>query len=696
MERIVVAVALALAGAAAGSQIAGLYIGREAVLAIVGAALGAALLGLIPRRRWHVVVTAAALGGVLFGLSRWLPGPGTLTDSLTHAGARLLTSATPVPSRVDTLALPVAATWLAVSAGSALTRGRRPGAAALPLVALAATMLVLAGPHAGTNYRRTAVLVAALALLLVVVRPLPAYTRRAVPRLLRLARAVAVAVALAGGTLLLTPPLLTGVTAAPPDLRAYVVAPVQAPPQTHPLSLVGRWGVHPEQPLLRVTANRPVTLRWAVLGDFDGTSWLPATTYRAAGGERGGVRDSGIAADDVHAEITVAELSGTWLPVPDGLRRVEGVAIAVDEASGAVAVTDGLRPGLAYAVDAAVPAPTPAQLATAQLPRSAEFDRYRELPSGNTGRIPELALTAAGDGLPYAQALNLARWLKTTYRYDPRAPGGSGYPSIVRFLTGAPAAGGGRGTSEQFATAYAVLARALGIPARVVVGFTAATGTGPVTVTAADARAWPEIYLEPVGWVAIDVTAPPVTSTTAPSASPRPSLSAVPEDSADPGADPSAAPDVEIMTPEAEPADGVRGSWLWLARITAVFPLGFAVVALLRIRRSRTRLAVAGDAERVRGAWAELRDGARLGGVPLRTHWTATEVVAAVSDAVQVEPRDDLAQAVNRAEFAEPEADLAAGPAVAQATDLIHRVRRKANRRRRLFWWLDPRPLWWR
>ncbi|MEV6966319.1 transglutaminase domain-containing protein [Hamadaea sp. NPDC051192] len=696
MERLVIALTLAVAGTVAGGQIAGLYAGGEALIALAATSAGAALLGLIPRRRWHILAAAVGLEAVLIGLHRWLPGPISLTDSVTHAGARLLTSASPVPSRVDTLALPVVATWLAVSAASALARGRRPGAAALPLVALATAMLVLAGPQAGTNYRRTAVLIAALALLLVVLRPVPAHTRRAVPRLLRLATAALVAVALAGGTLLLAPPLLTGVTAAPPDLRAYVIAPVQAPPQTHPLSLVGRWGVHPEQPLLRITADRPVTLRWAVLGDFDGTSWLPATTYRAAGGDRGGAPKPAIAVDQVHATVTVAELTGSWLPVPDGLRRVSGVAIAVDEESGAVAVTDGLHPGLTYAVDAAVPAPTPVQLATAQLPRSAKYDRYRELPTGNTGRIPELALTAAGDGLPYAQALNLARWLKSTYRYDPRAPGGSGYPSIVRFLTATPAAGGGRGTSEQFATAYAVLARALGIPARVVVGFTAATGNGPVTVTAADARAWPEIYLDPVGWVGIDVTAPPVTSTTAPSASPRPSLSAEPEQSPGAGEDPSTAPDVEIMTPEAEPPGGVRGSWLWLAWTTALFPLAFALVALLRIRRSRLRLAVDDDAGRVRGAWAELRDGARLGGVPIRPYWTATEVVAAVSDAVAVEPRDDLAQAVNRAEFADPDADLSADGAVEQAADLIHRVRRKTSRRRRLLWWIDPRPLWWR
>ncbi|NUT32811.1 MAG: transglutaminase domain-containing protein, partial [Hamadaea sp.] len=102
------------------------------------------------------------------------------------------------------------------------------------------------------------------------------------------------------------------------------------------------------------------------------------------------------------------------------------------------------------------------------------------------------------------------------------------------------------------------------------------------------------------------------------------------------------------------------------------------------------------EAARVRGAWREVRDAARLAGVPIAAHWTATEVVAAVSDAVAVSPGDDLASAVNRAEFADPGQDLAAGPAIEQATDLIRRVRRIAGRGRRFVWWLDPRPLWWR
>ena len=62
---------------------------------------------------------------------------------------------------------------------------------------------------------------------------------------------------------------------------------------------------------------------------------------------------------------------------------------------------------------------------------------------------------------------------------------------------------------EQFAGAYVVLARSLGLPSRVVVGFTAGrySGPGEVTVRGADAHAWPQVYLGPrAGWVSFEPT----------------------------------------------------------------------------------------------------------------------------------------------------------------------------------------------
>ncbi|MCQ0010429.1 transglutaminase-like domain-containing protein [Actinomadura madurae] len=64
----------------------------------------------------------------------------------------------------------------------------------------------------------------------------------------------------------------------------------------------------------------------------------------------------------------------------------------------------------------------------------------------------------------------LAEYLKRYARYDVTAPPGHSYRQLDYFL-----GEGRRGTPEHFATAYALLARSLGLPSRVVVGFDGGT-----------------------------------------------------------------------------------------------------------------------------------------------------------------------------------------------------------------------------
>src|SRR5262249_10159469 len=65
------------------------------------------------------------------------------------------------------------------------------------------------------------------------------------------------------------------------------------------------------------------------------------------------------------------------------------------------------------------------------------------------------------------------------------------------------------GFCQQFAGAYAVLARAIGLPTRLAVGFAegTATGNGNYQVLNADAHAWPEVYFGPAfAWLPFDPT----------------------------------------------------------------------------------------------------------------------------------------------------------------------------------------------
>lgn len=76
---------------------------------------------------------------------------------------------------------------------------------------------------------------------------------------------------------------------------------------------------------------------------------------------------------------------------------------------------------------------------------------------------------------------------------------------LTRFLTETRA-----GYCQQFATAFALLARSLGYPVRISVGFLpgdrAARGSQRFSVRGTDAHAWPEVFFEGLGWVPFEPT----------------------------------------------------------------------------------------------------------------------------------------------------------------------------------------------
>ena len=88
---------------------------------------------------------------------------------------------------------------------------------------------------------------------------------------------------------------------------------------------------------------------------------------------------------------------------------------------------------------------------------------------------------STGESSPYLRALALESFLVEHYRFAADAPSGHAYPNLRFFLFDDPRAGGQRGTSEQFAAAFAALGRLMGLPTRVVVGFRTPAGGGPIT-----------------------------------------------------------------------------------------------------------------------------------------------------------------------------------------------------------------------
>ena len=114
-------------------------------------------------------------------------------------------------------------------------------------------------------------------------------------------------------------------------------------------------------------------------------------------------------------------------------------------------------------------------------------------------------MKAAGAKTAFQDAVALQNWLSAGggFRYTLNAPTVISESGLANFLEHTK-----RGYCQQFSFAMAALARLLGIPARVAIGFTSGT---PVAgnewvVTSHDAHAWPELYFQGFGWLRFEPT----------------------------------------------------------------------------------------------------------------------------------------------------------------------------------------------
>src|SRR5439155_15660686 len=129
--------------------------------------------------------------------------------------------------------------------------------------------------------------------------------------------------------------------------------------------------------------------------------------------------------------------------------------------------------------------------------------RYLALPPEFPDSVRRLAFQVTATGTSqYEKALLLQDWFRGNFRYDERVNFGEGNGALLRFLQAR------RGFCQQFAGTYGAMARAIGLPTRVAVGFTSGhpDDAGVLHVLNRDAHAWPEVYLAGYGWVRFEPT----------------------------------------------------------------------------------------------------------------------------------------------------------------------------------------------
>ncbi len=164
-----------------------------------------------------------------------------------------------------------------------------------------------------------------------------------------------------------------------------------------------------------------------------------------------------------------------------------------------------------YEVISLVPVPDVESLRQAGTVYPEWVQRYLQLPPNLDPRIRRLAerITAGYDN-PYDKAEALEVWLRRNIRYNENIPAPPpGRDGVVYVLFDIR-----QGYCDYYASAMAVMARALGIPARVVSGYAQGEWMpdGRYYVRQRDAHTWVEIYFPGFGWVEFEPTAaqPPI------------------------------------------------------------------------------------------------------------------------------------------------------------------------------------------
>lgn len=324
-------------------------------------------------------------------------------------------------------------------------------------------------------------------------------------------------------------------------------------------------------------------------------------------------------------DIEGLRYADTWLPVFGVPTSIQGASTSYryDSAAGTV-YSDRARRPRRYTVQALFPQPTAAQLRNASGPDSVDREYLRQ--DGISDRVRALADNITrNQNTRFDKTLALNNYLTDSangFRYELETRTGSSDDALENFLFEGKA-----GYCEQYASALGVLLRAVGIPSRVVIGYTAGyketEADGDRLITTDDAHAWVEVFFPGMGWITFDPTpltdgrgvTPPyveseINAPNAPGQSPD-------ADTATSAAPAPVSPDSERTDPDnsgdAASAPGEIGN-NWQRPLTVTILVLLLVVAVVAgpatvrgwQRRTRLHAVAAGGPDAATAAWREL------------------------------------------------------------------------------------------
>jgi transglutaminase-like putative cysteine protease len=683
---------LAVLALAALSVAAALTLGRVFdsggfALPVAGAAALPHALGLMTRRRgWPVSLTVTLSLVGIFAYAVWVIEPSTtryglptsatldtLARHLEQGYDELRTAVVPAPVSDGALLLAVVATWVMAQTADLLAFRRD---ATIAAVAPALSLFIWASALGSAELRaRTTIGFAGAAMVFLLLQHQALLERR---------RAWFAGRRLGVGTGLVSVGALVGTVAV---LGGVVVGPALPGADSEALIDVkglgagggGGRGYRAEPPLARIGENflapervnlfsvrSPVPEYWRIAAldrytSDEGGQWT--LTARGSDEVAEGLHELDGSAGAVQQDFHIRALEGRWMPAAYRAVDVEGGdALVVRDSTTLVTSRETVR-GLQYSVRSEVQ-PPPETVSEARRratdrrppPDLAEFTELADDFPQDVRRLAEEVVAGAQN--PYERAGALEQFFDPAngFEYSLDAdvsPQAQSESAIREFVFESR-----RGFCVQFAGSFAAMARAVGLPARMAVGFAPGTSRpdGTFRVTSWDAHAWPEVWLAGLGWTRFEPTPrsdlpggsdlpgraadtgpggagtePGATPTTAAAPSAAPGAGAPPTVAANPSTN------VSIDAPGApdEPDDRkglITFSWALLAAVVAglvvLTAVGGGTVVVVKARSRARRRARPDPADAITGAWEEALDRLGEAGVARRAALTPLELAA--------------------------------------------------------------------
>jgi transglutaminase-like putative cysteine protease len=365
--------------------------------------------------------------------------------------------------------------------------------------------------------------------------------------------------------------------------------------------------------------------------------------------------------EDIHVELS--GMPGIWLPSPFEPGQVSAeIELRYDpDSSSVIAGGRTSLPDITYDLVASLPEFAPPE--DGSTPNPPVDPVYRRNPQVSQIVLDTVAAATEGATGAMGRLQALQDWFREKYTYDQTVDFSSSPDPTAAFLTRQ------RGFCQQFASTFAVMARLMGIPSRVAVGFTFGVPSGEVdedgrtewVVRGRQAHAWPEVYLDGAGWVPFEptpgrgnpdasqltgveaqqegesVSTLETTTTTA-----APSNGIVPTTVADNG-------QIDLQdqlrnrpAPAADEGTGIVG-WVLLGLLATLVLFLVGRLVFVRERRRRRRGSTTTPDGRVRAAWIDSCEWLEVARIHRRPNETPAEFSARAGRLVALAGLDQLA-----------------------------------------------------